>query len=212
MSNTYISFLGGNGGGGGGGGGGPASAAFGSGTGTNTGSRQNGSQENVESGTTDPGQSMLLIHREHLNIDIDAVAADGRGYMTTVPTIRLPKRLVLMANGYNYGGNPNNFTFMIDILLVPLSFNVQTWTDLYLEPFNPNQQPWFMGVRRLRDNIILLRRFAAQGEFVACAADQFDIPEDIRNRSGYRLVVTCPVYQYAKSTEHGLCVQLEMES
>jgi len=117
-----------------------------------------------------------------------------------------------MANGYLFGGSHNDFTFMVDILLVPISFNVQTWTELYLEPFNPAARPWFMGTRRLRDNIILLRRFSAQGAFVACAGDQFDIPEDIRNRSGYRLVITCPVYQYVASyTERSLVFQLEME-
>jgi len=94
----------------------------------------------------------------------------------------MPKRLILVANGYQFGGNHNNFTFILDVLLVPLSFNVQTCFDLHLEPFCPGSPSWFMGTRRLRDNIILLRKFAVQGNYLTCAADQFDIPEDLRNR------------------------------
>jgi len=122
--------------------------------------------------------------------------------------------VILTANCYHFGGNDNNykFTFIIDVLLVPLSFNVQTCFDLYLEPFNPGSRTWFMGTRRLRDNIILLRRFAVQGDYMACAAEQCDIPEHIRNRADHRLVVTCPVFHYASEcTERGLYFQLEME-
>jgi len=206
---TYITFHGGNGGGGGGGGG-AASPALGAST--NTGSGQNSHQGNIGSGSTDQAQSMLLVHREHATFDVASVAADAKGYMTTVPVIRIPKRLVFMANGLHYGGTLSNFTFMVDILLVPVSFNVQTWAELYQEPYNPKGIPQFMGTRRLRDNIILLRRFAAQGSFVGCGGDQFEIPEDIRTRSGYRLVITCPVYQYSLPyTVHSLVFQLEME-
>jgi len=124
----------------------------------------------------------------------------------------MPKRLILVANGYQFGGNHNNFTFILDVLLVPLSFNVQTCFDLYLEPFCPGSPSWFMGTRRLRDNIILLRKFAVQGNYLTCAADQFDIPEDLRNRPDYRLVITIPVYHYAVPlSDHGLYFQLEME-
>ena len=47
---------------------------------------------------------------------------------------------------------------------------------------------------------------------LACAAEQCDIPEDIRNRSDYRLVVTIPVFHYAVGwTERGVFFHLEME-
>jgi len=43
-----------------------------------------------------------------------------------------------------------------------------------------------------------------------CAAEQCDIPEDIRNRSDYRLVVTIPVFHYAVGwTERGVFFHLE---
>ncbi|KAH9958493.1 hypothetical protein BC827DRAFT_567449 [Russula dissimulans] len=150
---------------------------------------------------------------EHLNVDLgDAFA---KGYMTTVHTPRLPRRLFLTANCYHYGDQDwkwNKFTFIVDVLLVPLSFNAQTCFDLYLEPFNPQSRPAYMGTRRLRDNIILLRKFAVQGEFFTCAVDQFDIPEDLRNRLDYRLVITCPVVNnFSGCTDRGLFFQLEME-
>ena len=69
-----------------------------------------------------------------------------------------------------------------------------------------------MGTRRLRDNIILLRRFGVRGEYSTCAVDQWDVPEDIRNGPDYRLVVACPVLGHSiKGSEVGLYVQLEME-
>jgi len=199
---THITFHGGNGGGGGGGGGSRAVSP-----GTNTGSGQNSHQ-----GNTGVGQSMLHIRREHLNIDVGSVALTG--YITTIPTIRLPRRLTLTANCYCFGTSaPFNFAFIIDVLLVPLSFNTHTCFDLYLEPFNPASRGWFMGTRRLRDNIISLRRFAVQGELLACAVEQFDIPEDIiRDRTDYRLVITCPVFHYmAACTDRSIHFQLEME-
>ena len=104
----------------------------------------------------------------------------------------------------------------MDVLLVPLSFDVRKCYNLYLEPFNPKSQSWIVGTRRLRDNIIRLRRFAVRGENVTCAAEQCDIPEEIRKRQDYRLVVTCPVYRLhypgdIRDIERGLYVQLEME-
>jgi len=200
IMSTHITFHGGNGGGGGGGG----SPAFS--PGINTGSGQNSYQEN-----TGADQSMLRIRREHLNIDVGSVPRSG--YITTIPSIRMPRRLTLTANCYASGtGSKFNFAFIIDVLLVPLSFNVNTCFDLYLEPFDPASRAWFMGTRRLRDNIISLRRFAVQGELLACAVEQFDIPEDIRDRTDYRLVITCPVFHYTTPcTTRNLYFQLEME-
>jgi len=69
-----------------------------------------------------------------------------------------------------------------------------------------------MGTRRLRDNIILLRRFGVHAENSTCAVEQWDVPEDIRSGPDYRLVVTCPVMRYSyRGTQRGLHVQLEME-
>ncbi|KAH9958487.1 hypothetical protein BC827DRAFT_1385162 [Russula dissimulans] len=211
---TYITFQGGNGGAGGGGGG-PASPALG-GSGTNAGSSQDSHQGNLGSETTDPKQSMLVIHREHLNINVQPTR--GLGYVTTVPTIRMPRRLVLTANGYHL--NRGHFAFIVDVLLVPLIFDVRTCFDLYLEPFGPGSPSWFMGSRRLRDNVLLLRRLAVQGTFLICAVEQCDIPEEIRNRADYRLVLTIPVCHLAAGSgaqgtsaqeERGLFLQLEME-
>jgi len=146
---------------------------------------------------------------EHLNINVGPV--DERGYIKTVPTARMPRRLLLTANCYVSGAD-EKFAFLVDVLLVPLSFNVQTCFDLYLEPFNPQSTRWYMGTRRIRDNIILLRRLGIQGESLVCAAEQCDIPEDIRNRSDYRLVVTIPVAHDTPGwTERGLFIHLEME-
>jgi len=71
-----------------------------------------------------------------------------------------------------------------------------------------------MGTRRLRDNVILLRRFGVQGEQLICAVDQWDVPEDLWNSRPdyYRLVVTCPVIRGSdEGCERGLYIQLEME-
>ena len=150
---------------------------------------------------------------EHLNIDVgDFDESDlSRGHITTVPTARMPRRLLLTANCFVVGGD-RKFAFIVDILLIPPSFNAQTCFDLYLEPYNPQSRDWFMGTRRIRDNVILLRRFGVQGEGLACTAEQCDIPEDIRNASDYRLVVTVPVFHYSiEWDERGLFFHLEME-
>jgi hypothetical protein len=153
---------------------------------------------------------------EHLNINVQPTR--GLGYVTTVPTIRMPRRLVLTANGYHL--NRGHFAFIVDVLLVPLIFDVRTCFDLYLEPFGPGSPSWFMGSRRLRDNVLLLRRLAVQGTFLICAVEQCDIPEEIRNRADYRLVLTIPVCHLAAGSgaqgtsaqeERGLFLQLEME-
>jgi len=150
---------------------------------------------------------------EHLNIDLGPLLDSNDGYITTVPTTSIPRRLVLTANCYHFGGDDKyNFTFILDVLLVPPSFNLRSCFDLYLEPYNPHSRSWYMGTRRLRDNIILLRRFGVTGEHSKCAVDQWDVPEDIRSGPDYRLVVTCPVMRHSsQGSERGLFVQLEME-
>jgi len=195
---TYV-FNGGNGGGGGGGGGGP-NGSWGQDTGT---------------GKTNPGQhdSMLLTRREQVNIDIVRNYSIEKGHITFVPTARIPKRIVLTTNCFNIGGFPNNtFTYIVDVLLVPISFNMQTCFHLYLDPFHKLQQSWYMGTRGIRDNIILLRRMAIQGMHVGCAVEQCDIPEEVRNKTDYRLVVTCPVLHFGSSVDKfSLFALLEME-
>jgi len=152
---------------------------------------------------------------ENVNIDIGPYYGSKTGFLTTVSTSTpMPKRLLLTANCYYYGGSHNNyrFSFIIDVLLVPRSFNAESCYDLYLEPHNPESRHWYMGTRCLRDNIIRLRRFAAQGNYLTCAAEEFDIPEDIRHSSDYRLVLTCPTFHEATGvTVRGLYVQLEIE-
>jgi len=151
---------------------------------------------------------------EHLNIDLGPLLGTNEGYITTVPTTSIPRRLVLTANCYYFGSDDdrNDFAFLLDVLLVPPDFNVQTCFDLYLEPYNPQSRAWYMGTRRLRDNIILLWRFGVHGKYSKCAVEQWDVPEDVRNGPDYRLVVTCPVMRYSyKGPERGLFVQLEME-
>jgi len=90
---------------------------------------------------------------------------------------------------------------------------METCFKLYLNPFRPNaeSESWNMGTRCLRDNIILLRKFAVQGEFVAFVVEELDIPEDIRNATNYRLVITCPSLHTHSFSNFGATLQLEME-
>ena len=117
------------------------------------------------------------------------------GHITIVPTAgRIPRHLVSTANCCHAGSLiGSRFTFIIDVLLVPSSFNMQTCFNLYLDPDYKGPQTWYMSTRSLRDDVILLQRITVQGEYAACAAEQCDIPEDVRSRTDYRLVVTCPV-------------------
>ena len=46
-------------------------------------------------------------------------------------------RLLLTVNGFQYGPVAV-FAFIIDVLLVPVSFNTQTCFQLYQEPFMPS--------------------------------------------------------------------------
>ncbi|KAH9958483.1 hypothetical protein BC827DRAFT_1377673 [Russula dissimulans] len=204
---TYITFQGGNGGAGGGGGSGPVSPA--------NNSEQNSSQGNAGPGLSDPRPRppMLYVRRESLNFDIGPVYNSGKGYITTIASSPMPKRLLLTANCYYYGGGDNyKFSFIVDALLVPLSFYAQSCFDLYSDPYNPEGRGWYMGTRRLRDDIILLRRFAVQGDYLTCAAEHVDIPEAIRKRRDYRLVITCPTFHEATGVNaRGLYVQVEME-
>ncbi|KAH9958427.1 hypothetical protein BC827DRAFT_1385125 [Russula dissimulans] len=196
-----------------GGGGGGSSPSPGSGA---SGSGQNNNQV-TGSGTTNPRQPS--IRREHVNIEI----AGGRkynkqtGHITAIPIMRIPKRLVLTSNSYLYGNITGNnlYTFMIDVLLVPLSFNAEACFDLYLAPFSPGSEPGYMGTRSPRNDIILLRRISVRGELATMKVKQWDVPEDIRNRTeDYRLVVTCPALQTATlspAAKFALLLQLEME-
>jgi hypothetical protein len=141
------------------------------------------------------------------------------GYMKhiNIGTRGIPSRLVLTANCYCYrpddsdiGGN--RFKFIVDVLLVPRSFKMKTCSDLYYSssPYHEEPAEWRIEKRRLPGSIILLRRFAVHGQYVACKAEQWNIPQDIRNdRSDYRLVVTCP-YLDSRSPL-SLLLQLEME-
>ncbi|KAH9959296.1 hypothetical protein BC827DRAFT_1384732 [Russula dissimulans] len=147
---TYITFHGGNGGAGGGGGGGPVSPSLqvGSGTSTGSGSGQNNNRENSGLVTTDPGQSILPIRRGYLNIDLVRNYSLQTGHITIVPTSQIPKRLLLTTNCVHFGGHSNNtFTYIVDVLLVPVSFNMQTCFQLYHEPFMPSSEiSWYMGL------------------------------------------------------------------
>jgi hypothetical protein len=155
---------------------------------------------------------------DQLDIDLGRVTPGGQGYIKAIQGATLPKRLALTANCYHCDGldsqSSYKFTFILDVLLVPLSLKVDKCFNLYEDAFTgSNREPpnWYMGTRRLQDDIILLRRLAVQGEYWSCAATQCDIPEDVRNRD-YRLVVTCPVIHYdTRATWHGLLCQLEME-
>jgi len=159
------------------------------------------------------GIFLLMLRVERLNIDVERGYTTQTGHITVVPTTRIPKRLVLTANCYQYGVNSSKYTFIIDVLLVPRSFDTKTCFGLYLDPFVPDSEPWYMGTRSPRDDITLLRRIGVHGEYVACAAEQFDIPDDIRyGKPNHRLVVACPVYHYAPGTDkRGVLVQLDME-
>ncbi|KAH9958425.1 hypothetical protein BC827DRAFT_560673 [Russula dissimulans] len=194
-----------------GGGGGGSSPSLDSG-----GSGQNNNKD-TGSGTTNPRQ--LSIRREHVNIEV----VGGRkynmqtGHITAIPILRIPRRLVLTSNSYCYGNKSGGhlYTFMIDVLLVPLSFNAEACFGLYLAPFFPESEHWSMGIRSPRNNIILLRRISVKGEYTTIKVKQWDVPEDIRNGTeDYRLVVTCPSLQTSAlkpSAKFGLFLQLEME-
>jgi len=215
---TYITFQGGNGGSGGGSGGtsGGGSPALSPQASTNGQNREQNRESNQKSGTTSSywGQSTLYIRRENVNIDIGPVYASKKGYITIIPTSPMPRRILLTANCYYYGGNNDNykFSFIIDLLLVPRSFYAESCYDLYQDPYNPEARGWYMGTRSLRNNIIRLRRFAAQGDYLLCAAEQCEVPEELRGRDDYRLILTCPTFHEATGvTARGLYVQLEME-
>jgi len=208
---TYISFQGGVGGGGGGGSGGPR-PNLGSASGR-TGQSNN---QDTRTGTTNPGQnSMLLTHRQQLNIDLTRNYTPETGHLTIVSTARIPKRVLLTANCLHTGGSMNNtFSFILDVLLVPMSLHMQTCFNLYLDPFIPQTGYMHVNTRGLRDNVILLRRMTVQGVHAVCAAEQCDIPEEVRNRTDYRLVVTCPVLYRAHTTTttmFSVLLLLEME-
>jgi len=135
------------------------------------------------------------------------------GHITIVPTARIPKRIILTANCFHGGSSPiNSYTCIVDVLLVPISFNMETCFNLYRDQFYPVEHWWYMGMRTLRDNVILLRRMAVRGFHVTCATKQLDISEDVRARTDHKLVVTCPVLHSAGMFDHlSLFLLLEME-
>jgi len=143
----------------------------GSGAGYSANTSSSDNPRSIGTETTNPGQTMLVIRRENLNIDLGPIYPSGKGQMTTIPITSMPRRLLLTANCYYYGGHTDNymFSFIVDVLLVPRSFNPHSCFDLYHEPYNPEARGWYMGTRRLRDNIILLRRFtsAVKGDYLS---------------------------------------------
>ncbi|KAH9959294.1 hypothetical protein BC827DRAFT_1214156 [Russula dissimulans] len=202
MMPTIIFNGGGGGAGGGGGGSSPSLVSNGSG--------QNDHYQDTGSGKTNPGQhSMLLTRREHVDMNIAENFSTDKGYITIVPTANIPKRLVLTADCFHPGKAPDNvFTFTVDLLLVPTSFDMQTCYHLYFEP----RRGCPFGTRSLRDKVILLRRLAVHGKDAAFAVEHCDVPEDIRKRTDYRLVVTCPAFLFSSSqSDVFLWSLLEME-
>jgi len=175
---TFI-FNGGAGGGGGGGGGPSPSPSPGP-----VGIVQNNSQ-----GANSGQRSMLHTRRERMHIKFDVKNYNMKtGQIKIATTSRIPRQVVSMAYFYHGGVAPNNiFGFTIDVLLVPISFNMKTCSDLYVDiPDAPG------GMRGLRDNIILLRRIATHGPHFGVAGEQWDVPEDVQNQMDYQLVVACP--------------------
>jgi len=65
--------------------------------------------------------------------------------------------------------------------------------------------------RGLRDNVILLRRVAAHGAHYVSAATECDIPEEVRNRTDYRLVVTCPALNHVMQIRDVFNIRLLLE-
>jgi len=118
-----------------------------------------------------------------------------KGLITIAPTSRIPKRIIFTAHIYHGGAPPDNqFAFNADVLLVPISSNMPTCDDdLYL----PEPPDLSMGIGAVRDNIILLRRISMNGAGYGVSAEQWDVPEDVRNRKAYHLVVACPAFFWA---------------
>ncbi|KAH9961247.1 hypothetical protein BC827DRAFT_1155370 [Russula dissimulans] len=155
MTTNYTTIY--NGGGGGGGGGGAAQILA------------HGSK------VTERGQDVSwCLQIECVNIDVGSSFSQRTGYMKqiNIATRGIPSRLVLTANCYCYrpddsdiGGN--RFKFIVDVLLVPRSFNMKTCSDLYYSssPYYEEPAEWRIEKRRLPGSIILLRRFAVHGQF-----------------------------------------------
>ena len=136
------------------------------------------------------------------------------GHLTVVPIARIPRRVVVTATGMrNDPMGTNSFSGIVDVLLVPVSFTMQTCLDLYLTSFNSSSgQPYIAGTPSLRDQIFSLRRIAFHGVQMVCVAKQWDISEEIRNRLDYRLVITCPAFYTGGSLVYcSLSLLLEME-
>ncbi|KAH9961803.1 hypothetical protein BC827DRAFT_1267463 [Russula dissimulans] len=172
---------GGNGGpGGGGGSGGPGGPGGAGGPGPGI-----GSGTNPGSGIISPPSSTLVIRRERRNIEVARNFSLQTGYLNVVSASHVPKpkRIVTTTICFNSGPfGTNSFSGIIDILLVPLSYPMNICFDLYQ----------LLNAPSLRDNIILLDRLTFHGAQTLTQATQVDIPEDLRNRVDYQLVVTCP--------------------
>jgi len=86
------------------------------------------------------------------------------------------------------------FAVLVDVLLVPIQFNMGTCFNLYMDPHFSTQigSSGLLSTRGLRDNIILLRRMVVRRVDAAFEVEQWDIPENVRDRTDYRLVITCP--------------------
>jgi len=88
---------------------------------------------------------------------------------------------------------------------------METCFDLYLDV----PHGWPGCLRSLRDEVVLLRRIAVTGNLMAVAAEQCDIPEHVRDKTDYRLVITCPVLGIEGGSEMrsmlSLLLLLEME-
>jgi len=163
-------------------------------------------------GTTNPGQNSMLIQvvkrgRLQFYINKGEHLKLGNGYLQVAETTRIPRRIIFTTHGFHYAGPNHVFTTITDALLVPISFNQEKCSDLYLPPF--------FSLPLLRDNIILLLRNTIHGTQMGHTATECDIPENIQNRTDYRLVVTCPTL-FGSNSENiesslGSMVVLEME-
>jgi hypothetical protein len=118
-------------------------------------------------------------------------------------TTRIPKRFVYTASAYNiFTGYTGRFSVIADVLLVPISFKQEAYFDLY------DSRQYYVPL--LRDNIIFLRRITLDGIYTGRKAKVCDIPENVRNRAGYRLVVTC-AYLEGFPGKSDACVGLVLE-
>ncbi|KAH9953091.1 hypothetical protein BC827DRAFT_1250459 [Russula dissimulans] len=149
-----------------------------------------------------------MIRRERMAIQFDLIeyTEQQQGLVTIAPTTRIPRRVIFTATAVNTSHEA--FGIMADVLLVPISFKMEP-PELYRSVFSGRCN--HLGPVALRDNVILLLRIATHGVPYTYGADRCDIPESLRNRTDYQLVVTCPVIACATSTDLVVFLLLEME-